>query len=353
MWRFVEKTFFARMINDITTYFSLYDFIKVKAKQLLHTAIEINNEEAFWYNILGDNFYDFRNQKYLNFQNGQILKFKDFFLTEWSPKIPGQIWTKEGHQQYERGTTSSNQSTLIIDNKMFTTFHPYEKGQIVSAGYGSIRINPSNNSPENYMLMTLVSKNEHWHTDYGIPAIVSKSVYENWLNYSKKGAPWIPECEGILVLNRDIPLSTYIPNAIGSKLSEELEDILRFKPNLPKCFIYFPSILSIKFKHNDSHPTATAWTLYESEESRDKLQYTYIGFHPYNIESEETAVDFIKAYINKHKGKRIITDFDGIKPRLEAEIPINTNPIVNHKESCQRIFDVLSEYKKSVDKYYG
>ena len=352
MWDIFINNFFAKLLEDVTTYFRLYDFLRIKAKNYSQKKIVINSEDEFWYNILGDKFFNIQNQKYYNIENGQVIKFNNCFLTDWSPKLPGRIWTKEGRDLFKSQNTDYGQDFIKINNKLFYVFHPYIKKQIISAGYGSVRVNPSNNNENNYSLMTLVSPEENWHVDYGIPIVVSRTVYEEWLKYSKEGSPWVEECEGILILNRDLPLSTFIPSALGYKISEELQDTLTHKPNLPKCYVYVGSKLNIKFRTNNSHPNATAWAIYETKDTIDTLQYTYVGFNPYNDESVNNSINFINEYVKKHNGIRIITDFDGVTPRLEAEITLDNDPIIYKKETCKKVVEMIDTTKIEYNRAY-
>lgn len=351
MWHnIIEKNIISRILEDVVNYFKVYDFLKIKAKQYQAPKILVKSEAEYWFNILGDNCFQTQNLNYYDFEDGQIIEFKDFFLTDWCPKIPGNLWTKES-QRIIKDSTGKATNILQINNELFYTFHPFEKKRLVTAGYGSIRVNPSENNPDNYMLMSMVSPGNYWHTDYGIPVVVSKNVYEEWKKYSAKGAPWIESCEGILIRDRNIPISKLIPDALGAKLPPELEDALTLRPNLPKCFIYFPSKLNLKFRYNDSHPKATAWTLFESNQS-DLLQYTYIGFTPYKKEEENNAISFINEYVKNYNGKKILTDFDGILPRLEAEISLQNDPLIASKKQCRSILKKVDEYDKKLSKYY-
>jgi hypothetical protein len=126
----------------------------------------------------------------------------------------------------------------------------------VQAGYGSIRINPANNDHDNYMYMSLTSRG-NWHCDLGIPAVITKPVYNEFYKYSREGAPWIKELEGVLVLQQELPFKELIPTAIGARLSKETEDTLRYRPRLPKLYVLITSPLNVKFRYNNTHPPCT------------------------------------------------------------------------------------------------
>ena len=58
-----EKTIFNRLLNDITTYFNIYDYLKIKVKQSSDGKVNIKNVEEFMdknelYEYFKDNLLD-------------------------------------------------------------------------------------------------------------------------------------------------------------------------------------------------------------------------------------------------------------------------------------------------------
>lgn len=172
--------------------------------------------------------------------------------------------------------------------------------------------------------MSLVNK-PHWNCDYGIPVVVSRSVYNKFKKYAANGAPYLESIEGVIHLHEDLPFSQLLPKAIGAQLSKESESTLRYRPGLPRCYLHVTSPLLLKAKYNNSHPDATAWTMFQTNLKREPFRYTYTTFNPLLRDSVDEAVEFINWYVKDYDGKMIVTDFDGMLPRLEANIPINTN----------------------------
>src|SRR5436190_13962202 len=95
MNRIIDKLFVTRLLEDISSYLKVYDYLTIKLKAAKSGKVQIANEKDFWKRILGDIFRETNNAKQL--ETGSVLSFKNFFLTDWSPKMPGGLWTKDGY----------------------------------------------------------------------------------------------------------------------------------------------------------------------------------------------------------------------------------------------------------------
>ena len=142
------------------------------------------------------------------------------------------------------------------------------------------------------MYMSLVDK-DHWHCDLGIPVVVSRQVYDQFYTHAEYGAPWLRQVEGVLHLDEDLPFEMLVPRAIGARLSPESEATLRYRGGLPRCYVHIVSPLSVAPKFNDSHPSATAWTQYETTRRRERYRYTYTMFDPSSRESTEAVISLV------------------------------------------------------------
>ena len=223
---------------------------------------------------------------------------------------------------------------LKVDREYCAILPPEAKERVVAAGYGSIRIAHRTQDSDHFMYMSLVDK-DHWHCDLGVPVVVTRQAYEAFYRYSDHGAPWLSEIEGVLHVNEDLPFDELMPKAIGASLTPETEATLRYRSGLPKCYIYVTSPLAMKLTYNDSHPSSTAWALFQSKSSSQPYRYTYTMFNPIDDESINAAVAFIRRYVEHYQGKKIITDFDGQVPRLEASIPLKTHPLKSRDSKAE------------------
>jgi hypothetical protein len=308
-----KQHFFKKLIEDTIGYYRVYDFLKMKVLTTIEKPREFLTTESFWRAILQQNFKN-NNQNSEPLKNGQTIKLKNFFLTEWTPKLPGRVWTNDGQMNLIEGI-SDVVGQMNIYQKVYEVLGPVGKNKMMTGGYGTIRIKARTNN-DFCMLLNVVSPND-WHCDYGIPLIVSKAVYDDYLNYShKEGAPWIEELQGTLFLNNSLTDFQLISPAIGAKLENEINDLLTDMPNLQKCFIYVSSPLDVKMRYNKSHPEAIAWTMFKTDLIEEPLRLTYARFNPLDEESITEATEFINQYVLGFDGTEILTDFDGQKRRL-------------------------------------
>lgn len=309
-----KRHFFQKLVDDTFGYYRVYDTLKLRLISSINETLTINSSKDFWRKII-DNSPEIKNK--------QIIKLKDFFVTEWVPKLPGQVWTEEGQQNLAEGLKDVEGYYSFYD-KVYQVLGPIGKQKMISGGFGSVRIKPTQNT-DYCCLLNLVHVDD-WHCDYGIPIVVSKSVYEQFIRYREhQGSPWIKELSGILYLDEDIPNINKISNAIGSKLDIETIDILSTQTNLRKAFIYVSSPLDLKIGYNGSCPEAVAWTLFKTTLTTEPLRLTYARFDPKKEESLLEAVGFINQYVASFDGETMLTDFDGVQKRLLAKGSL-TNP---------------------------
>jgi len=210
------------------------------------------------------------------------------------------------------------------------------------------------------MYMSL-STPEDWDIDSAIPVVVSKSVFEEYRKKSvNNGAVEIGKLEGILVLDVDLPLTQVITNAIGAEIDRKSIDILTKRPFLPKCFVYIPSVLGVDFKYNNSHPECTGWTMYKKKTPYDNQKnynqkldfeygFTYNCFDPTKPESLVEAVEFMKDYAKYNSGTEIITDFDGMEPKFDSKINLQTDPSQTQKTLVKDTVEDLNRFVESID----
>lgn len=258
-------------------------------------------------------------------------------MTDWTPKIPGLIWSKEGMPRINEFDDEFD--VLQVKDRLHPIVHPNSKSRRLNSGFGSVRTNPTNNPKESFAYLSLVSP-KYWNTDFGIPVVVSKSVYEEFKSKSKKGAPWIEEAEGILIRDMDLPFNNIISSAIGDEVENNLKSELLKKPHIPRVYVLITSKLSIDLKENDTHPTTTAWTMFKSQ--RD-YGLTYCHFNPFEKGSFEGVSDFLVEYVKRYGGTKIITDYDGLVPRLESTIRIDKDPAKHNQKEFKKVVQEIVE----------
>lgn len=345
------KSFFGLVWEDVAGYLRVYEYLKLRLRGHVGNAKKVPTPASFWHSLLGERFAGSERPAYVPLRDGDVVRMKNLFLTEWIPKLPGRIWTSEGQAEIAKGQKDISRY-LEIESKMYPVLGLGGKQSVLSGGYGSIRLRrlPSRNE-DRFMMLGLVDES-HWNSDFSIPVLVSRAVYRKFQEHAEHGAPWVKKLEATLVVGEDPPLTQVIPRAIGAELSEATEETLRYRPSLPRCYLYLQSPLSLDLAYNDSHPSATAWTMFRrraaaSAGSEPSFGYTYTPFEPDNPESVDEAVEFINWYVREHGGTTIQTDFDGQVPRLEAAIPISVDPLRSRKPAVRRLVTGLDRWTQS------
>lgn len=349
----LAKRFFGCVWEDTLGYLRLHDFLKLRASGVvLKRPLRISSAAEFWYGILGDRFST-TSTRYQPIRNGDIVKFHGGFLTEWVPKLPGQLWTTEGSTELAKGLKSV-EGVRRYGDQMYTILDPYGKSRVLSAGHGSVRLAKATTASDHFACLALVDQGQ-WNCDYGVPIIVSREVFNAFERYSQNGSPAIKSLEGVVRTGSDLPLSQLIPRAIGGELSKASEESLRLRPGLPRCFVHVVSPLSMKLLYNDSHPDITAWTMYAtraaertSRAREPRYGYSYVTLNPLVHGAHDEAAQFLRHYATDHGGVRLITDYDGVVPRLAAEIPLMKDPISKAKGAVRKLAKGIDQWAEDV-----
>jgi hypothetical protein len=348
------KRFFGRVWEDTIGYLRLYEFLKLKAAPLLakRQPVTFSSIAEFWRSMLADRFVAPPSVKYQPLRDGDVVRFRRGFMTEWAPKLPGQLWTAEGVAELAKGL-GSVEGIRRYGEEMYTILDPYGKLKVLNAGHGSVRLPTDTKDSDHFAYAALVEE-DNWNCDYGVPIVMSRPVFDEFQRRATKGAPAIRSLEGVLRTGRDLPLSQLIPRAIGAELSKASEDSLRLSPGLPRCYVHVVSPISVNFLYNDSHPDITAWTMYSTRQSADspwqrrsRYGFSYVTINPMIPEAHEDAATFLQQYATDHGGVRLVTDYDGVIPRLDAEIPLAKDPI-SAKSAVSRLLRGIDRWVKDV-----
>lgn len=325
-----QKTFFGQVLHDVFGYWRIYEWLKLRVRSQLDGYLDVASEAEFWYPILGDAFGEKPPDSYLPIMFGQPVKLRDVFLTEWVPKLPGQSWTRAGIEDLLKGKARVD-IWQRFDDELYAILDPYGKEQVLSAGWGSVRLNPNISGNDGYMLLNAVTAGE-WFTDRGIPVVVSAPVYREFRKLSDHGAVWAQELKGRAFVRTPPPVAVSIPTAIGAKLTPELEDALRTAPGLPQACVLVESPLDIKLKLNDSHPPIVAWAAFEMSTNSTGIGFTYTEIQPEVEEEVREGVNFIHWYAEHYGEGTVITDFDGQVRRLRrTQVRLTSDPMQNRR----------------------
>src|SRR5260221_12475351 len=91
----VVKRSFGRLFDEVLGYLNLYDYLKLKVADRRGTS-KLVSIDSFWFSILGDKFARKTETPFASLRSGDIVKLRDVFITEWTPKLPGKIGPSQG-----------------------------------------------------------------------------------------------------------------------------------------------------------------------------------------------------------------------------------------------------------------
>lgn len=86
--------------------------------------------------------------------------------------------------------------------------------------------------------------------------------------------------------------------------------------------------------------------MFETKRRRNPYRYTYFVFNPKNEESFVEATEFLQNYVRDYDGAKIVTDYDGVVPRLEAAIPISSDPLRKNKKEARELIVRLDDWAR-------
>ncbi len=78
-----SKLFFGQVWEDVIGYLKIYDYLKLKTKQIKGDAFTLPSVDSFWYSVLGDKYSGLPCKEYFPLQDGDVIKLEEVFLTEW------------------------------------------------------------------------------------------------------------------------------------------------------------------------------------------------------------------------------------------------------------------------------
>src|SRR5206468_1323435 len=102
---------------------------------------------------------------YQPIRNGDTVRFRRGFLTEWAPKLPGRLWTADGVANFAEGIKMV-EGRRHYGEEMYTILDPYGKRRVLDAGYGSVRPARAGGRGDHFAYMALVDE-EQWNCDFG------------------------------------------------------------------------------------------------------------------------------------------------------------------------------------------
>jgi hypothetical protein len=193
---------------------------------------------------------------------GDRIILKEVFLTEWVPRLPGELWKKSidaktkkvGVTEAERIIETPNIPKIIF----FSSFYP---NLLRNPPVGVVRF-PYNMSRHYYTVLSATSL-EGWFCDLGIPIIVSKPVFGKFLEARLKNNSVEADITGYLVI--DEALDIFENKLTWNMVPQEFKKVIQENRTLMKAYLLIDSPLDIKCRTHGQHPPAFIWAFRKSQ----------------------------------------------------------------------------------------
>lgn len=345
-------------------HFRIWEWLNGKIERL------IANKDVFYPDSLSNlwkNLFDgtLSHGNYIEFSSTTNNRF--WYLTEWVPKSPGIDWKDFNLFKFTptqiRDSLSTksiitykteNQRGQLLDLNFYELFHNerrffnynkskkslYEQGFTLRSGIYRSLINYHN--IDFHVLVSLVTNDEYF-IDLGFPIILSKQVYDKFLqNQSDENSVEFTGIVKLLEINYSDIFQSYL-KAVGSKEDEDLKELINHTIGIKNFVGYISSPLDITLKSHNSHPNGTFRV--DGHDGLDKykdegllLLTRMIVDNPKNIPKKLPKWDFLISEDMQFGTKMIpLNDFDKRIRRFHSSIPINLNPETD--------FDPVNRYK--------
>ena len=183
--------------------------------------------EQFWKDIAQENL-----------PVGSRIRFKEAFITEWVPRIPGGPWIEN-----------------LKDIKLNELRDGY---RIASSGIlrstvkplGVIRL-PFGKDKTSFAALSLTTI-DSWYCDLGIPLLVSESVYNSFSSKRVKNNSVEGDIEGILCFDTHPQMNAELFKSLGSEISKDYLDSIFTPSSMPYVYLSIVSPLDVKLRSHNS-----------------------------------------------------------------------------------------------------
>ena len=281
-------------IKFLYNYYGLKDYCSFLYDDIFREGSNIVEIEAYNYDhIQGDRIFW---AKVLSKQlkKGQKLRLKDFQISPWFPRIPGQYWTPEAcnarEYAFSRHIEEENENGIVFD-----VFGKTLMTQV--GGIGSVNFNKD----RDYVLVTATASG---FTDEGIPIICRKNV---WEQIEKK-------------IDEQKMIEVDIDGTLVNINSEDSSLFLR-TGGVPRVAVLLNSILNIKIRESALGIKVCPWTIFETDNEDKPYGFTYKTHSLFIDDIKQTNI-WLDRYIDSNKGKARLTDYDEDLNYFNAIFPL-------------------------------
>lgn len=282
------------LIKSLYYYYGLKDYFDFWYHDNFGEGHIVEIEAYNFNNIQGDKIFW---EKTLSGQllKGQKLRLKNFQISSWFPRKPGQYWTFEAAEArayaFKQHIESVSANGIVFDI--------YGKTLMTDlGGIGSVNFNKN----RDFVLVTATASGK---TDEGIPIICRKNVWEELEKEFNKQNKIEVDIDGTLV-----------------NINPENSSLFLRTGGVPRVAIQVNSILNIKIKSSGLKIEVCPWTIFKTTDRYAPYGFTYKTHTMFEDEIDVTN-EWLIDYVDEHKGKTILTDYDEGLNYLNAIFPLN------------------------------
>ncbi|CUS39454.1 hypothetical protein COMA1_80030 [Candidatus Nitrospira nitrosa] len=229
---------------------------------------------------------------------GDRVRFKQAFVSEWVPRLPGELWFKDFS-----GQTISHKERMsgrIYKGKGYPK--PEELTDIrwmassPDRPVGVVRY-PFHTDNTTFATMSLTTL-DYWSCDLAVPLVVSSSVYDAFVRARQPLQAVEATIEGVLQFAAIPSLDAGMISAIGAQVDQGFLRSVVTPLDAPSVFLSIVSPLDVRFRTNDTHPSGTLWTISRRTALTKRAIRSYGG----------QVVDYIMEGLQFDLGKKELVD---------------------------------------------
>ena len=366
----LENEALRSLYQTIMEYLGLVPWLRKKLAKSVGRRISTTYESVgdFWVDVLVGNI-----------KPADVVKFKGAFVSEWIPRIPGQVWRR----RIENCTTERD-----VEGALETlSKHGGAQGSETDLGasdWGAVRLATTSDDAR-FGVLGLTTA-DYWYCDLGVPVVVSKAVYDQFIRKAINNSAPEVELEGTVCFDSNPLFSIDGLRSIGSDVPERILSILGEAVEVPKISIYVGSPIDTVFRHNSSHPDAYVWAFVrtlrneqytsvlpktkngvprlesaqvepyicyglftnrvqpcEEEQVRYSVEAFKKGWFPIGEDANEIAKKHVERLYRGVVGSKVLTEFDQRIRRFRNSIPLGSHSMMNsaEKEEVQQAINEL------------
>lgn len=331
----------------ILTYYRFKDWLALRVKEHIHGTPhhKLHRTRQFWEGVLQKLYR--RESEAPPIEDGDIITFRDGFLSDWLPLAPGLsdssvIDLKDHKLDYV-------ESLHMSPSIHHSDFHLFSMSRWRVNQYLGLSVKLPHFGHNDFFAICSLTDVDSYDTYSSIPVVLSKSAYSEYRQKKIKQNVVNVDLTGIVRVNNRPSLREMMMQlgvATPFPLSTEL--------SIPDCWVQVSSPLDIQPRYHTSHPDVRMWSivigiasswLLDSGMLKDDLEkvayLSHINFEPNSADPREVDPQrIIEAYSDDCPNAKVLVSGDA----LVGTGDIDTKQVVvnNNCEGLRRVLRSLS-----------